>query len=58
MVGGYLTSKVWFGQVYGIYRHFQRYYSYIVTVSFIGEGKRSTRGKPQTYSKSLTNFIT
>jgi hypothetical protein len=25
---------------------------------FIGEGNRSTCGKPQTYRKSLTNFIT
>jgi len=57
--GGNLTViKVWFGQVYGVYRHFQQYYSYIVTVSFIGEGIRSTWGKPPTYRKSLTNFIT
>jgi len=59
MVGGNLTViKVWLGQVYGVYRHFQQYYSYIVTVSIIGEGNRSTRGKPPTYRKSLTNFIT
>jgi len=58
MVGGNLTFKVWFGQVYGVYRHFQQYYSYIVTVSFIGEGNRSTRGKSPIYRKSLTNFIT
>ena len=45
MVGGYLALKVWFGQVFGVYRHFQRYYSYIVTVSFIGKGNRSTQGK-------------
>jgi hypothetical protein len=25
---------------------------------FIGEGNQSTRRKPQTYRKSLTNFIT
>ena len=30
----------------------------IVAVSFIGGGNRSTRKKPPTYDKSLTNFIT
>jgi len=59
MVGGNLTViKVWFGQIYGVYRHFQKYYSYIVTVSLIGGGNRSTRRKSPTYRKSLTNFIT
>jgi len=29
-----------------------------VAVSFIGGGNRSTRRKPPTYRKSLTNFIT
>jgi len=44
--------------VYGVYRHFQQYFSYIVAVSFIGGGNRSTRRKPPTCCKSLTNFIT
>jgi len=39
-------------------RHFQQYFSYIVAVSFIGGGNQRTRGKPPTYHKSLTNFIT
>jgi hypothetical protein len=30
-------------------RHFQQYFSYIVTVSFIGGGNRSTQRKPSTY---------
>jgi len=30
-------------------RHFQRYFRYIVALSFIGGGIRSTRRKPQTY---------
>jgi len=30
---------------YGVKRHFQQYFSYIVEVSFIGGGNRSTRGK-------------
>jgi hypothetical protein len=33
---------VWF---YGVQRHFQQYFSYIVVVSFIGGGNRSTRRK-------------
>jgi hypothetical protein len=42
----------------GVQRHFQRYFSYIVVVSFIGRGNRSTRIKPSTCRKSLRNFIT
>jgi hypothetical protein len=38
--------------------HFQQYFCYIVVVSFIGGGNRSTRNKPPTCRKSLTNFIT
>ena len=38
--------------------HFQPYFSYIVVVSFISGGNRSTQRKPQTCFKSLTNFIT
>jgi hypothetical protein len=38
--------------------HFQQYFSYIVAVSFIGGGNRSTGRKLPTYHKSLTNFIT
>ena len=35
----------WFGLVwfYGFYRHFQQYFSYIMAVSFIGGGNRSTQ---------------
>ena len=39
------------------WRHFQQYLSYIVAVSFIGGGNRSTRRKPPTCHKSLTNYI-
>ena len=47
----------WF---YGLWclRHFQQYFIYIVGVIFIGEENRSTRRKPPTYRKLLTNFIT
>jgi hypothetical protein len=43
---------------YGVWHHFQQYYSYIVSVGFIGGENRSTRMKPQVWCKSLTNFIT
>jgi hypothetical protein len=42
----------------GVYRHFQQYFSYNVAVSFIGGGNWSSRRKPLTCRKSLTNFIT
>ena len=39
--------------------HFQQYFSYVVAVSFIGGGNRSTRRKkPLSCRKSPTNFIT
>jgi hypothetical protein len=43
--------------VYGVKRHFQQYFSYIVAVSFIGGGNRNTRRKPPICRKSLTNFL-
>ena len=46
------------GLYYGILRHFQQYFSYIVAVSFIGGGNRSTWRKPPTCRESLTNFFT
>ena len=42
----------------GVERHFQQYFSYIVAVNFIGGGNQSTRKKPPTCRKSLTNLIT
>jgi hypothetical protein len=45
----------WF---YGVSRHFQRYFSYIVVVRFIGGENRSTRRQPSTCRKSQTNIIT
>jgi hypothetical protein len=47
------VSTIWH---YGVKRHFQQYFSYIVAVSFIGGGNRSTRRKPPTCRKSLTNL--
>ena len=35
------------------YCHFQQYFSYIVVISFIGGGNRSTRTKPPTYRKVI-----
>jgi hypothetical protein len=37
---------------------FHLYFIYIMAVGFIGEGNRSTHGKPPACRKSLTNFIT
>ena len=42
---------------YDIKRHFQRYFSYIVAVSFIGGGNQSTGRKPPICRRSLTNFL-
>jgi len=42
----------------GCLKPLQRYFSYIMAVSFIGRGNRSTWRKPLTCRKSLTNFIT
>ena len=41
----------WFGWVYAIKSHL--YFGYMVTVSFIGGGNRSTCRKPPTCGKSL-----
>ena len=38
--------------------HFQQYFSYIVTFSFIGGTNQRNQRKPKIYRKSLTNFIT
>ena len=41
-----------------VFNALQQYFSYIVEVSFIGGVNQSTRRKPPTFRKSLTNFIT
>ena len=43
---------------YGVQHHFQQYFSYIMAVSFIGGGNRSTHRKPQTCHNTLKNLIT
>ena len=45
-----------FGLVYGAEHHFQQYFSYILTVSFIGGGTWNIRRKPLTCHKSLTKL--
>ena len=42
--------------VWLVYVHFQQYFSYIVAVSCIGGGNQSTRRKPPTCRKSLSNL--
>jgi hypothetical protein len=44
--------------VYGIYCHFQQYFSYIMAVSFIDGGNQNNWRIPITGRKSLTNLIT
>jgi len=38
--------------------YFFQYFSIIVAISFIGAGNQSTRRKPPTCRKSLTNCLT
>ena len=45
------------GYSYGVKRHFQRYFSYIVAFSCIGGGNRNIQRKPTTCPSYLTNFI-
>jgi hypothetical protein len=40
----------------GVQRHCQQYFSYIAAASLIVGGNRSTRRKPPTCRKSLTNL--
>jgi len=39
--------------IYGAESHFQQYLDYIVAISLLGGGTRSTRRKPPTCHKSL-----
>jgi len=52
------SSSTSYDYDYGVSRHFQQYFSYIVAVSFIGGGNRSPPRKPLACRKSLTNNIT
>jgi hypothetical protein len=47
---------VWFGLVYGDWRRFQQYFSYVVSVSFMGVGNR----RKTTYMSrvTVTNLFT
>ena len=48
------TGLVW---IYSVKRHFQKYFSNIVAVIFIGGGNQRIRRKLPTCRKSLTKFI-
>ena len=48
------SSGFW---IYGVKRHVQQHFSYIVAASFIGGGNQSTQRKPPTCWKSLTNWV-
>ena len=45
------TLAIMFGLIYGVWGHFQKYFSYIVAVSFIGGINRTTQRKPPTWRK-------
>jgi len=44
--------------IFGVQRHFQHYFSYIVATSFSGGRSRSTQREPPTMGKLLVSFIT
>jgi hypothetical protein len=48
-----LIGLVW---LYGIVCHFQQYFSYIMVVSFIGEGNRSTWKENPNLSQTTDKF--
>jgi hypothetical protein len=48
---------IWFLMI-GALRHFQQYFSYIMTTSFSGGRIRGTWREPPTMGKQLVNFIT
>ena len=53
------STVCWLHCLIGIWCfHFHQYLNYIVVVSGLGRRNRSTRRKPLTCHKSLTNFIT
>jgi len=43
--------------IFGDYRHFEQYFSYITATSFSGGGSRSTLREPPTMGKQLVIFI-
>jgi hypothetical protein len=54
-VGKYISYKM---IDFGVQRHFQQYFSYIVVTSFSVGKSRSTRREPLTMGNQLINFIT
>ena len=43
---------------FGVSRHFQQYFSYIMATSFSGGRSQNTRREPPTMGKQLVSFIT
>jgi hypothetical protein len=46
------------GLIFGVHRHFQQYFSYIMATSFSGGRSWSTQKGPPTMGKQLVSFIT
>jgi hypothetical protein len=53
-----VSSNPVHSEVYSIQHYVIKFVSYIIAVSFIGEGNQSPKRKPQPFRKSLTNLIT
>ena len=47
-----------YGLIYGVWGHFQQYFSYILAISFIGGGNWSTQRKPLTWRKQTKSSYT
>ena len=55
-----LCNFIWgfYWLIFGVYRHFKQYFSYITETSFSDGRSWSTRWEPPTMGKQLVNFIT
>ena len=51
-------SMIFFHLIFGVWRHFQQYASYIMATSFSGGKSRNTQREPPTIGKQLVNSIT
>ena len=50
-----VDQNIWFDLMFGVERHFQQYFSYIMATSFSGERGRNTRSEPPTMGKQLVS---
>ena len=50
------TDLIWFFD-FGVWRHFQQYFNYIMETSFSSGRSRSTRREPRTIGKQMINHM-